>query len=106
MLKLSAGAAAGLAIPGTHMACSNESPTSPTGDDGNGDTPPPPDPTQSVLPIPPRLEGSTFQLNMQPGQREFLPGLQTLTKGYNGDYLGPTLVVRSGSYVTAEEARY
>ena len=102
MLKLSAGAAAGLAIPGTHMACSNESATAPTGDDGNGENPPPPDPAQSALPIPERLEGSSFQLNMQLGQKEFLPGLQTLTKGYNGDYLGPTLVVRSGSNVTLD----
>jgi FtsP/CotA-like multicopper oxidase with cupredoxin domain len=37
---------------------------------------------------------------MRPGQREFLPGQLTPTKGYNGDYLGPTLVVRSGSDVT------
>ena len=53
-----------------------------------------------VLPIPERLEGSAFNLRMRAGEREFLPGLRTPTKGYNGDFLGPTLVMRSGSNVT------
>ena len=52
-----------------------------------------------LLPVPPRLEGSVFDLDMAIGQREFLDGLSTPTKGYNGDYLGPTLVVRAGSEV-------
>ena len=49
-----------------------------------------------VLSIPQRLEGSVFDLEMGIGEREFLPGLSTATKGYNGDFLGPTLFVRSG----------
>ena len=77
MLRLSVGAAAGLTMPGTATAAVGQ-----------------------ALPIPERLEGSVFNLDMRPGQREFLPGLLTPTKGYNGDYLGPTLVVRSGSDVT------
>ena len=53
-----------------------------------------------ILPIPERLEGSVFDLNMRRGEREFLPGLLTPTKGYNGNFLGPTLAVRSGRDVT------
>ena len=52
-----------------------------------------------VLSIPQRLQGSTFELAMATGQREFVAGLSTPTKGYNGDFLGPTLVVRTGSDV-------
>ena len=52
-----------------------------------------------ALSVPPRLLGSAFDLDMVIGQQEFLPGLSTPTKGYNGSYLGPTLVVRSGSNV-------
>ncbi|MCH7616447.1 MAG: multicopper oxidase domain-containing protein [Chloroflexi bacterium] len=52
-----------------------------------------------ALPIPPRLEGPVIDLTMQAGEREFLPGVRTPTKGYNGDYLGPTLVLRAGSDV-------
>ncbi|MEE8147590.1 MAG: multicopper oxidase domain-containing protein [Longimicrobiales bacterium] len=89
MLKLAAGTAAGLAMPGTGLlSCGGESVTAPPTNSTTG---------RPVLPVPERLEGSVFQLEMRPGQREFLPGLLTTTKGYNGDYLGPTLVVRSGS---------
>ncbi len=91
MLQVTAGAAWGLTIPGTTLlTCSNESVVAP-------------DPTTTgrpVLPIPERLEGSVFNLDMRVGAREFLPGRLAPTKGYNGDYLGPTLVVRSGSNVT------
>ena len=90
MLKLTAGAAAGL-LMGSHesvavRARSQLPPNSTTG--------------RPILPIPERLEGSVFHLDMRRGEREFLPGLLTPTKGYNGDFLGPTLVVRSGSNVT------
>ncbi len=77
------------------FACSDERVAAPTPSDSNT-TPA----DRPVLPIPERLEGSFFALDMRPGEREFLPGLRTPTKGYNGDYLGPTLVVRSGSDVT------
>ena len=36
----------------------------------------------------------TFNLNMQDGNTQFLPGLITPTSGYNGSYLGPTLYIR------------
>ena len=90
MLKLTAAAAAGL-LMGSHesvavCARSQLPPNSTTG--------------RPILPIPERLEGSVFDLNMRRGEREFLPCLLTPTKGYNGNFLGPTLVVRSGSNVT------
>ena len=103
MLKLAARAAAGLSLPSTALlACAKDTATAPVDDDGPGDGPDPPDTTteRPLLPILPRLEGSVFNLNMQAGDREFLPGLPALTKGYNGDLLGPTIVVRSGSDVT------
>jgi bilirubin oxidase len=52
-----------------------------------------------LLPIPQRLAGSVIELEMAAGQRAFSAGLSTPTKGYNGDFLGPTLVLRSGSDV-------
>ncbi len=102
MLRLTGGVAAGLTIAGTGLlACTDDNVVAPVGDAGSGEGEPPPDATgRPSLPIPERLEGSAFDLDMQVGEREFLPGLLTATKGYNGDYLGPTLVVRSGSDVT------
>ncbi len=101
MLRLTAGAAAGLTMPGAAFLACSDGVTGPVGDGGSGENPPPSDPAgRSLLPIPERLEGSVFNLDMRLGQREFLPGLLTPTKGYNGDYLGPTLVVRSGRDVT------
>ncbi|MCH8961736.1 MAG: multicopper oxidase domain-containing protein, partial [Bacteroidetes bacterium] len=57
------------------------------------------------MPIPPLMTGTvqdgvvTYDLNMQQGMMEFLPGLQTATWGYNGEYLGPTLMLRKGDQV-------
>lgn len=99
MLKLTARAAAGLSLPSTVLlGCAKDTATAPITDEN----PDPSDTTrdQPLLPIPPRLEGSVIHLHMQAGSREFLPGLPALTKGYNGDFLGPTIVVRSGSDIT------
>ena len=87
----------GMTMSGTaFLACSDETVApAPAPSDSNTTVT-----DRPVLPIPERLEGSFFALDMRPGEREFLPGLRTLTKGYNGDYLGPTLVVRSGGDVT------
>ena len=81
LLKLAAGTVAGLAMPGAGRVATQGAP-------------------RPVLPIPLRLEGPVFDLNMGLGVREFLPGLLTPTKGYNGDFLGPTVVLRAGSHVT------
>ena len=55
--------------------------------------------------VPPTLTGTvidgktTYNLNMQPGVTEFLPGVLTPTLGYNGNYLGPTLIMNKGDEV-------
>ncbi len=55
--------------------------------------------------IPPQMTGTledgkrAYDLVMQPGTMEFLPGKQTATLGYNGNYLGPTLVMNKGEEV-------
>ena len=110
LFKLAGGAAAGVVL----AACSSEAESGAAGTTSTASTgssasvttiAPASSPTSTVttasgrvaLPVPPRLEGSTFDLDMATGQRQFLPGLSTPTKGYNGDFLGPTLVVRSGT---------
>jgi len=55
--------------------------------------------------IPPTMTGTvvdgkkTYDLVMRPGTTEFLPGKQTATLGYNGNYLGPTLIMNKGDEV-------
>jgi blue copper oxidase len=55
------------------------------------------------LPIPPLLDAragrGTIELAAQPGQTEFWPGKASVTAGYNGSYLGPTLRVHAGDDV-------
>ena len=58
-----------------------------------------------TLPIPSLYGGEmqgetkTFDLLMQNGSKEFIAGFLTSTSGYNGDYLGPTLLMRKGDQV-------
>jgi suppressor of ftsI len=54
---------------------------------------------ETALPIPPLLEGPEFDLEAQAGTTEFEPGVPTGTLGYNGSYLGPTLVMHRGEQV-------
>ncbi len=60
---------------------------------------------QQALPIPPLDEGvvvdgkRTFNLLMQHSSTEFFQGVQTPTAGYNGSFLGPTLLMRKGDEV-------
>ena len=58
------------------------------------------------LPIPPLLEDKNpeegkaeFDLKVQYGKTEFIPGYETNTLGYNGDYLGPIIKVNKGDEV-------
>ncbi|MCB1671113.1 MAG: multicopper oxidase domain-containing protein [Gammaproteobacteria bacterium] len=57
------------------------------------------------LQIPPLDSGNLadatrhYQLALQRGSREFLPGIRTATLGINGDYLGPTLLMQRGEQV-------
>ena len=55
---------------------------------------------QTQIPIPPMLEGTTFDLMAQSGTTEIFPGIQTQTKGYNGSQLAPTLILNKGETVT------
>lgn len=59
--------------------------------------------------VPELLEGALrsdgargYRLTVREGGREFLPGAETPTLGYNGDYLGPTLLLRRGERVAIE----
>ncbi len=60
------------------------------------------------LPLPPLLEGDwragrrRFRLTARPGQKIFLPGVETPTWGFDGDYLGPTLRMKRGESVSIE----
>lgn len=60
---------------------------------------------QNSLPIPPLDSGEwinggrTYDLHMEDGSMEFFPGLTTPTSGYNGDFLGPTLLMHTGDSV-------
>jgi len=54
---------------------------------------------QTQIPIPPSLEGTTFDLTIQHGTSEIFPGIQTSTIGYNGSQLGSTLILQKGSTV-------
>ncbi|HRI60016.1 MAG TPA: multicopper oxidase domain-containing protein, partial [Saprospiraceae bacterium] len=55
---------------------------------------------QTLIPIPDTLSGLSIGLTLSPGSREFFPGIQTATLGYNGAYLGPTLIFQKGQTVT------
>ena len=103
LLQLTAGTVAGFTIPGARLLATQNRRFFPPIDPSEPDPPlpsVPPRPGEPALPIPQRLEGHIFNLDMRLGTREFLPGLLTPTKGYNGDFLGPTLVPRTGASVT------
>ena len=100
MLRLAAGAAAGVALPTMGLSACSEDSVTPLDPDDSGPTDTDPTVTPIPLPIPEMLVASTFNLEMRPGTREFLPDKTTPTKGYNGDYLGPTLFLRTGSDVS------
>ena len=55
---------------------------------------------QNPMPVPPLLTGPVFNLQVQNGTRVFYPGFSTNTMGMNGDYLGPTLKMTKGDFVT------
>ncbi|MEZ4727799.1 MAG: multicopper oxidase domain-containing protein [Caldilineaceae bacterium] len=60
----------------------------------------------AVLKIPPTQWGElihgqrVYTLTATMSTTEFLPGLQTPTLGYNGSYLGPTLVMTTGEVIS------
>jgi bilirubin oxidase len=56
--------------------------------------------SQTALPIPDTLSGAVIDLTMQEGTYEFHPGQPVMTFGYNGDLLGPTLILNRGQEIT------
>lgn len=54
---------------------------------------------QNLIPIPPVLKGSNIDLVLQSGTTQFYKGFNTATNGYNGNYLGPTIVLQKGQLV-------
>ncbi|MDA0378452.1 MAG: multicopper oxidase domain-containing protein [Bacteroidetes bacterium] len=54
---------------------------------------------QNTLYIPETFEGPVYTLNAAPSSHEFFPGVQTDTYGFNGGYLGPTLILQRGAEV-------
>lgn len=50
--------------------------------------------------IPPTLTGPVYNLNMQHGTYNIHGGGPSATMGYNGDILGPTLIMNAGDNVT------
>lgn len=55
---------------------------------------------QTPLLIPPTLSGASIDLSIQEGSWEFHPGETVQTYGYNGNLLGPTLILDQGQQVT------
>lgn len=54
---------------------------------------------QNQLIIPPTLTGGTYNLTLAPDSIQFIAGNKTPSYGYNGNYLGPTLIMQKGSVV-------
>jgi bilirubin oxidase len=52
------------------------------------------------LPIPPTVTGTVFNLNVNESTYQFKPGDITNTYGVNANYLGPTLIVNAGDFIT------
>lgn len=55
---------------------------------------------QRPLLVPPTLEGPVYDLVMDEGTADLMPGFTTNTAGYNGDILGPTLIMETGADIT------
>lgn len=55
---------------------------------------------QTPVPIPPTLSGNTIDLTVQQSTTEIYPGFATNTVGYNGSFLGPTILLDAGQQVT------
>ncbi|MBK8556943.1 MAG: multicopper oxidase domain-containing protein [Lewinellaceae bacterium] len=55
---------------------------------------------QNPLPIPAALSGNEINLPLQQGVMAFYPGFKTQTVGYNGPFLGPTIILDQGQQVT------
>jgi bilirubin oxidase len=56
--------------------------------------------SQNALFIPDTLSGTTLNLTVQSGTTTFFTGYNTPTYGYNGNLLGPTLLMNKGDSIT------
>lgn len=56
--------------------------------------------SQNALIIPDTLSGTVFNLNVQTGTKQFIGLNNTPTYGYNGNFLGPTLLINKGDSIT------
>jgi blue copper oxidase len=54
--------------------------------------------SQNPLLIPDTINNTTVNLNLQNGTVPFYPGQPTVTKGINGNILGPTIIMNKGTY--------
>lgn len=55
---------------------------------------------QTFIPVPDTLSGSSISLMMADSSKQFYSGFNTNTIGYNGAYLGPTIILNKGQSVT------
>lgn len=55
---------------------------------------------QTFIPIPDTLSGSSINLNIADSSKQFYNGVNTSTIGYNGSYLGPTIILNKGQNIT------
>lgn len=55
---------------------------------------------QTPLPIPDTLSGSSIDLYLKDSVKQFYTGFNTSTLGYNGNYLGPTIIINKGQSIT------
>ena len=81
MLRLSAGAAAGVALPVVGLSACSEDAAAPLDPSNSDPAVPDSNTAPNPLPIPELLIGSTFDLEMRPGTREFVSDKTTGTKG-------------------------
>jgi bilirubin oxidase len=51
---------------------------------------------QNPVSIPASISGDSITLNLQNGSKSFINGFTTSTNGFNGDFLGPTLILKKG----------
>jgi len=55
---------------------------------------------QTLIPIPELITGNNINLIIKDSTKQFYPGIITNTIGYNGSYLGPTILLKKGETVT------
>jgi blue copper oxidase len=55
---------------------------------------------QNLIPIPDTLSGTDIHLYLKDSSKTFFTGVSTQTIGYNGSYLGKTIILQKGQNVT------